>query len=144
MITLLADSTVAAGPMIPGEWLTGIVVAVIGAIGGIWLKRSGVEQGRSERSVTIDGQPIAFTQGSPPATQNELAVLKRDIDARLNKIETSLCDERAGSKLELGKIHARLDTATVATAELKGNLQQISDNVSRLLELAMHHKPSAR
>ena len=49
-----------ADVMISGEWLTGIVVAVIGALGGVYLKAR--KDGENSREVTIKDQPLRMVK----------------------------------------------------------------------------------
>lgn len=125
------------------EWLTTFVVAIIAAIGAVWIKAKslGRSEGEQSRDVNINGQPISIAAVSPNATRGELADLKKDLDFRLTKLESSLSEERAVARVALGKIHARLDSSSLATAEMKGEVGEISTNVSRLLDLALGRKP---
>lgn len=124
--------------MISGEWITTITVAIIGAIGAVWLKgRSSGKREEAERRVTIDGQPLSFTNCSPNVTHLEMSELKRDMDLRFTKIEAALSEERTIARVALGKIHARLDSGAVAVAEMKGGMESISNNVDRILAIMM-------
>lgn len=145
MMSLLAETV----QHVPDDTisLTNLATFIAG-VGGVILafyKRAHYkEQGRKEVQegrVTIDGQPLSFSQQSPAASQNEVAELKRDIDARLNKIELCLSEERTTARIALGKIHQRLDSTSVATATLQGKVEEVGGNVARMLDIMMNHKP---
>lgn len=144
MIPFLAEATTtAADPMISGNWILALIGALASAGTLIYGKAQGRKEGREKRSVTLEDQPIGFSHHSPPATQAELSDLKRDMDGRLAKIENTLSEERSIARTANGNLHARIDKSTEALAEVKGEIRQIGDNVSRLLELAMR-KPTTR
>lgn len=145
MMTVLLLAAAAAGG-VDGVTLTaaGVTALGIAAVGIVKAFRSGEAKGAAARRVQVEDQPIHIQQNSPNATQGELATLKIDIDQRLAKIEAALSDERSVARVALGRIHARLDAATTATAELKGGLDKVADNVDRLLVIALNRTPRTR
>lgn len=145
MIPFLADAVTAPDPMISGNWIITLIGALVSGAALLLGKAQGKKEAREKRSVTLEDQPISFAHQSPAATQAEVGELKRDMDGRLSKIETALAEERSIARNAIGNLHARIDKSTEALAEVKGEIRQIGDNVSRLLELAMNpRKPTSR
>ena len=75
MTSILAEAAAATvGPMIPGEWIIALVVAIIGAVGGVYLKRSGREEGRAETATTIANQPLTIAMTQTPVSYTHLTL----------------------------------------------------------------------
>jgi hypothetical protein len=144
MMTLLAQAAADADPMISGKWLIAAAVAIIGAVGGVLLKRWGLEQGRSERHVTIADQPISFSQASPAATQTDLDAHIERVDKQISDIWVAIQAERGVARTALSRIHERLDLQSKVTATLQGSVEEVGKNVGRLLDLALNRKPPTR
>jgi TolA-binding protein len=122
--SIIADG----GSMIPGEWLTAFVVAVIGAIGAAWARYSGVEKGKREQEVTLAGQPIRTTKEPRQPTWAEVQSLERRLDA-VEKHLDSMRDAQSRQfqqLLEAG--HARelriMDTISAAVGALGAKMNQ--------------------
>jgi len=130
-------SEIQAGTMIPGEWIITVIVAVIGALGGIYLKRTGVAQGRAEQSTVIANEPLSIAITQTLATKDELEALEQRIMEELKKLEGSLSNERAVARNADGNLHARINKAVEGMAEMKGELHQINANLSRLIDMAI-------
>lgn len=78
MMSFLADF------MISGEWLTAMIVAIIGAIGGVYVKAR--KDGEDAREVTIKGQPLRMMKTDRPVSFDQHNAL----DARVARIENHL------------------------------------------------------
>lgn len=125
IVNIIADG----GSMIPGEWLTGFVVAIIGAAGAAWARRSGVADGkRQQGEVTISGQPIKMQKEPRSPTWAEVQSLERRLDA-VEKHLDSMRDAQSRQfqqLLEAG--HARelriMDTISAAVGALGAKLSQ--------------------
>lgn len=114
-----------ADVMISGEWLTGIVVAIIGAFGGIYLKAR--KDGENSREVTIKDQPLRMVKTDRPVSfdqHNALDARVARIENHLDRIERDAAQQykqllEAGGERELRmteffgaglrEVHARLD-----------------------------------
>ena len=135
-----------AETLISGDWIIGIVIAIITAVGGVWLKSSSEERGarceRETRSTTIEGQPVGIALVKTLATKDELEAQEVRIVAELKKLEGALNSERSVARVANGNIHARIDKTVEGMAEMKGELHQINANLSRLIDIAMHPKPA--
>ena len=73
-----------ADVMISGEWLSGIIVAIIGAIGAVYLKAR--KDGENSREVTIKDQPVRMMKQDRPVSFDQHNAL----DARVARIENHL------------------------------------------------------
>ena len=134
-------------PMISGNWLVNALVILIPVIASAFVvvvgKNHWKAQGNKEaqkRTTTIEGQPLGVKleeQPDPPATKKELSALEERITRELKKIEEALGKERDIARVANGNLHARADKSVEVMAEMKGELKQISENVDRLLDLAM-------
>jgi hypothetical protein len=116
--------------------ITTIFTGIALVMGKVWGKR----QEAQKRTTTIAGQPIGVRleeQSDPPATKKELEALEQRMIAELKKIEAALGKERDIARTANGNLHARADKSVEVMAEMKGELKQISENVDRLLDLAM-------
>jgi hypothetical protein len=73
---------------VPEEWLTAFVVAIIGALGAVWIKAksSGRAEGENSREVTIKNQPLQMTKTDRPVSFDQHSAL----DARVARIENHL------------------------------------------------------
>jgi hypothetical protein len=87
--------------------------------------------------------PLTVQDISPPATKDELAEVKEDIDARLVKIELAMDEQRRVARESQSNVHRRIDTVATTLAEVKGELTQINSNVRTLLERSLN-KPTGR
>lgn len=137
---MMADVTpVTADPMISGTWLIGIIGALSTAAVGI-MGKVNVDKARKQRSTIIENQPVGVRleeQPDPPATKKELLALETRLTTELKKIEEALGKERDIARVANGNLHTRADKSVEVMAEMKGELKQISENVDRLLDLAM-------
>lgn len=133
---LLAEAA-GADPMISGAWVTGVIVAIIGAM------FAGFKGGRAGR-VKVEPQPLAVEITSTLATKKELEDLEGRIVAELKKLEGALNGERSVARIANGNLHARIDKTVESLAEVRGELSQINANLNRLVDLAMKHTPIRR
>lgn len=144
---LLAEVAAKAEPMIPGNWLTAFVVAVIGAGAAAWARMSGRKQGAKEARAVILQSPVPTirTQEEPEYVTND--TLNRHlerIDGSIREIKHAQDSERGVARDALGKIHMRLDVQSKVTATLQGSVEEVGKNVGRLLDLALQRKPTTR
>lgn len=130
LLQLLADTTQddgTLGQILP--WITTFVVAVISAVLG--------KKVSDAKRVKVSPSPFPIELSEKVATKEELDALEERISEELQKIEAALLKERDVARTANGTIHARIDKSTEAIAEVKGELNQINANLSRLLDLAM-------
>ena len=152
MMQILAEAATAApsppDTMISGNWITSLVVAVIMACGGIWLRSSGRKAGLKEatNNITIQDQPVSVRTHADPvyAYQDDLEDHIARIDKSFTEVWETIEGERTIARNGLGKIHARLDDQSKVTATLQGSVEEVGKNVGRLLDLALNRKPNPR
>lgn len=134
MIDLLAAaaSVPPDDALIPASVLISIVPAVITAvIGGLVGKKIS-----DSKKITIDPLPLPIELAEKIATKEELDALEARIFRELKNMEEALSKERDIARIANGNIHKRIDTSTVALAEMRGELKQIAEGMSRLLDIA--------
>lgn len=70
------------------KWLTTFVVAIIGALGAVWVKgrSTGRTEGENSREVTIKNQPLRMMKDDRPVSFDQHSAL----DARVARIEIHL------------------------------------------------------
>lgn len=115
-------------------WITTFVVAVISAVIG--------KKVSDAKKVRVEPNPFPIELSEKVATKEELDALEERIGAELKKIEAALLKERDVARTANGNLHARIDKSTEALAEVKGELHQINENLSRLLDVAIKGKTS--
>lgn len=88
---MIPFQNIIAVTMVDGEWLTGIVVAIIGAVGAVWAKNRGRAEGRAE-SITI-GDPfptITTRKHREPPTWDQ----HKELDHRITVLEQAQAEFR--------------------------------------------------
>jgi hypothetical protein len=139
--------------MISGQWITAFVVAVIGAIGAVWIKakHAGKREGMSE-NVTLKS-PVprldVNTREDPDyVTHGQLNGHLTRIEDTFEEIKEALNSERGIARLANGNIHKRIDALSERLGErlssLEGKTIGVADNVNKLLDIALNKKPGTR
>lgn len=138
MMNLLADV------MISGEWITTISVAVIGAIGAVWLKgRSSGKQEAQESSVSIADQPVHVSTEERPqwVTRQTFDEHVQRMEASIDEIKDSLDGERGIARVANGNLHKRLDALSEKFGDrlsnLEGTSKGVNETVNKLLDIAL-------
>lgn len=129
MIAYFLAETAAADPMIPGTWVTGFIVAVLGVIGG-W-----VTKGKIART-SVEPNPLPVEVVESLATKEEMRELEGRLVSEIRKLENALGKERDVARTANGNLHARIDRTSEAIAGVTGQLSQMNSNLDRLLDLA--------
>jgi chromatin segregation and condensation protein Rec8/ScpA/Scc1 (kleisin family) len=136
--------------MISGEWLSGIVVAIIGAIGAVYLKAR--KDGQNSRSVTVNS-PVprldVNTREDPEfVTHDQLNGHLTRIEDTFEEIKDALNSERTVARTANGNIHKRIDALSERLGErlssLEGKTDGVAQNVDKLLDIALNKKPGTR
>jgi len=136
MITELL-STTQPDTLISGNWIIGIVGALTTAAATI-IGKMKIDQAKREKTSTrIEDQPLAISLVETLATKDEMQALEARLVAEIKKLETAASKERDVARAANGNLHARIDKSSEALAEMKGQLIQISANLSRLVDMAM-------
>jgi hypothetical protein len=128
---------------ISGKWLIAVLVAIIPVIGGVWLKGKSSGKNEVENAVTLKKPvPTILTREEPAwATKPELVEHIERTERQIHDIWEAIQSERGIARTALSRIHERLDIQTKVTATLQGSVEEVSKNVSRLLDIAMNRKP---
>lgn len=133
MIPLFIPHTIAqTDPMIPGSWLTTFVVAVIGALGAVWMKQKGRQQGRAENVTLNSPIPTVPTLKivTPPSWDQHKALADRvaTLEERLT-IQERIQSERFIKLMEAGEARkdAILDKFSHDIADVYQRINQIAD-----------------
>lgn len=140
MIEIIAEATNGSGPMIPGEWLTGFVVAVIGAVAALMARKSGVKEGAEQERTqnrTITNNPLETKEVPDWATREDIDQLRAEIKELAAKVERNFETERETARGAIGNIHKRIDAQSITASTLMGKLDGLSENVKMLLDLAL-------
>lgn len=152
MMQILAEAATAAptppDTMISGNWITSLVVAVIMACGGIWLRSSGRKAGLKEatNNITIADQPVNVRTHADPifAYQDDLEDHIARIDKSFTEVWAAIEGEREIARNALGKIHGRIDNQATSLATMTGTVKAINETLGKLLDLALGKKPPTR
>lgn len=147
---LLALATTAPpqDPMISGSFALKLVAGIFSGLGvlfaAVWAAyKRGQGNPASETTIKAPVPTVTVRQEQQWATADEVQSLrgeiddlKRDMDRKLDRLIEGQVERGKVAREALNNVHRRLDTATEVTAELKGEVHQISKNVERLLTLA--------
>ena len=133
--TLLASTP--PDTLISGNWIIAIIGALTTAAATI-IGKMKIDQAKREKTSTrIEGQPIGVELVETLATKQEMRELEARLVAEIKKLESAASKERDVARIANGNLHARIDKSSEALAEMKGQLIQISANLSRLVDMAM-------
>lgn len=133
MITYLADF------MISGEWLTALVVAVIGAMGGVWIKAKGAGLKEATNNVTMQSPfPEVPTRKvlMPPSWDAHQAL--RD---RVTVIEHGLTELRRESATQY---HELLKAGAERETHLSDKLDGIARGIHARIDEILTTRPRTR
>lgn len=147
---LLALATTAPpqDPMISGSFALKLVAGIFSGLGvlfaAVWAAyKRGQGNPASETTIKAPVPTVTVRQEQQWATADEVQSLrgeiddlKRDMDRKLDRLIEGQQERGKVAREALNNVHRRLDTATEVTAELKGEVHQISKNVERLLTIA--------
>ena len=150
MITFLAEQ--AAGfplkELLSG--ITGLVVAVIGAIlGAPVLKKRWKDEALKDAHVTVKSPvPTIHTKEEVElVTKNELQSHLERIDQTFEEIKEMINGERSIARQANGKLHQRIDNLGERLGErlssVEGTMRGMNETLSKLLDLALN-KPRPR
>lgn len=144
----LATTTPPPDPMISGSLALKIIAGIFSGLGvlfaAVWAayKRGQVNPANETTikapvpTVTVRQEQQWATADEVQSLRGEIDDLKRDMDRKLDRLIEGQVERGKTAREALNNVHRRLDTATEVTAELKGEVHQISKNVERLLTLA--------
>ena len=139
MMTILAEV------LISGEWLTGIVVAIITAFGGIYLKAR--KDGENSREVTVK-KPVPTIQVREEQRfvgRDEFLELTHRMTTEHTKLWGQFSEERKIWNHEIESIQKRQDSQSTAIASLQGTVDEVNKTVGQLLAIALNaRKPGTR
>lgn len=113
-----------AETMVSGEWITGLVVAVIGALGAAWARTKGKEQGRSETAVSLsEPVPTVPTRKvfSPPTWDQH-----RDLKERVERLEKVTMEIRKDLALQYREL---LDAGAVRESRIIDKLDGLATSI---------------
>lgn len=134
--------------MISGEWLSGFVVLVIGAIGAVYVKarKDGVRVGEGSSSVTLRKPVPTLTTREEPAwaTRPDLEEHIERTERHFTKIWERFESDRHVARESANNIHKRLDKQSEATAGVLASLTEVKETTGKLLDLALNRKPPTR
>ena len=118
------------------------MVAVIGAVGAAWAKRSGREEGKKEASMerTITINPLETKEVPDWATREDIDELRGEIKDLATKMERNFETERETARIAIGNAHKRIDTESKVAATLMGKVEEIGKSVDLLLKIATAKK----
>lgn len=132
---------------ISGDWLLKVIAAIFTGVALIAGRYWGRKEAASEsRDVTLK-KPVPTV-----VTRSEASfATKPDLDdhvvwtrAEFGRVWGQFGTERSLENEELARIHERINQQALATAGLKGTVEEIGSNVNQLLHLALHGKTPPR
>lgn len=134
-----------AGTMIPGEWIIGLIGAVATGIALVVGKLQGRKEAETREVTVKKPMPtVEIREQDRWATRPELEEHKLRTDKQIKELHSRIEDDRATAREALGRIHSRIDNQSEATAELKGSVDGVAQNVDKLLTLALHRNINHR
>lgn len=139
---VMAAAEAAPDDSVSGKVVIGIIGAITTGVATILAHKHGEKRGAEARNVTIQRPvPTVKTREEPAwATKPELVTHVEHTEKRFCEVWDAIQAERGVSREALGRIHARMDEQSTATANLKGKVDEVSANVCRLLNLALNRK----
>ena len=109
------------------------IFVITGIMGALWLgtqlKKSWFPSEKDRGPIPL---PVSVTKTF--ASKEDLKELEEDMKGRVALLQSQFDQAREANRISLGKIHARIDVLVQNTAELGGELKQVSANMDRLLE----------
>ncbi len=140
-LLLLAEAT-PPDPNIPAAAVVGIIGAITTLVVGI-IGKLKLDQVKNEsRDVTLKPPvPTVRTQEEPQwATDPDLKDHVKWTREEFKRVWGQFGTEREIHNKEISQIGKRIDEQAVATAEIKGTVSKIDDNVDKLLDLALNDR----
>lgn len=148
MIEVLANSpTPQPDFMISGNWLIGALIALIPVLGAVWIKAKQAGRTEAQESTVTVKKPVptvTIREEAHWATKPELEAHEERTTNELKQIWEAIDGERKIAREALGRIHTRLDNQSTATATLQGTVNEVGQNVARILDVMMNRKPGSR
>lgn len=131
--------------MISGEWLTTIVVAIIGALGGVWMRAKKAGLAEATNNVTLQSPVPRFgvdmREDPEFVTHNQLNGHLDRIESTFEEIKESLAGERGIARLANGNLHKRIDAMSEKFGDrlsnLEGTSRGVKETVDKLLDIAL-------
>lgn len=105
---------------VPGQWLVYFVIA-------IW-----ATMGIAEKAKSLFGKKATLPQPLETKRLQEMAT-REEVEAKIRQLWEQLASEREVARVSQGRLHNRIDQVAQATAEIKGELKMIRQNISRAL-----------
>jgi hypothetical protein len=149
MMYLAETAAAASDTMVSGNFITALVVALIGAAATAYARISGKKQGLEEatNNVTIQSPvPTVRTKEEPEyVTMASFNGHLKRIEESIAGIESALENERGIARTANGNIHHRIDALSERLGErlskLEGTLSGVAETTRTLLEIALNKKP---
>lgn len=124
-----------AETMISGEWITGFVVAVIGAVGAFLARQKGKAEGRAETITLTDPMPEVPTKQvfSPPTYHQHEALAHR-----VTRVEVSVDQLRRDQQEQFTKLLQAGETRADRLAE---KIDGVAVGFHRRVDQLLNHDP---
>jgi hypothetical protein len=129
-VLTLAETAAQHDPMVSGAWVTGFVVAVLGAVGTLL----GYNKGRKSKT-EVEPTPLPVSIVSQLATKEEMRELEGRLVTEIKKLETAVGGERGVARIANGNLHARIDKVSEGLAATTATMNQINVSLNRVLDL---------
>lgn len=124
--------------MVDGEWLTGITVAIIGAVGAVWARSRGQAEGRAEK-VTL-GEPVPvvpFQKINSPVTWDQ----HKGLMARVERLEITTLELRRDLAIQFREL---LEAGAARENRLADKLDEIARSLHARIDKQMEVCSSVR
>lgn len=121
-------------PVFFHQWMVSL-----GAIGLLFLtglKIAELIRGKKAVETVLSPDPLRFQKVQDLATKAELEATRRALEDDLGEIKRANHEDREIANQALLRVHGRIDTVANHSAEMAGELKQISKALERLLMIA--------
>lgn len=88
----------------------------------------------------ISPDPLRMQKVEALATKNELRGVEEAIEKDIHELREAMTEERRSARTALGNVHKRIDDVAQHSAEMAGELKQISGQLTQLVKLATERR----
>lgn len=134
---LLATTTQQADPQISGQWLIAVIGALFSGAALVLGKYWGRSQERTDRAVTISGQPVQFQNVPGMASLNDITQLS----GRIDRLEVDVRELRSDQATQFRDL---MESGAARESRLMDKLDAVASEWHRRLDMLLPAKPPTR
>jgi hypothetical protein len=109
-------------------------------IAAVWEKF----KAKKPANVTLSPNPLHTHEVEHLATRAEVQAMGNRLEHDIDELRVAMGEDRKQATTDIGRVHARIDIVAKNTAEIMGQLSEISGMTHRLVERAMNGNPPAK